>query len=223
MRGLARVSAAIAALAAALLSGCGGGGGGAGGGAPVTGFVTADTRGGGAVAGGETGAGGPAVGAPAGAPIEAPGPDVAKNLDDVAREIAEADVYAVDGDRLVLMNVHRGLVVVDLAGPSVVGRLALSGAPHDLFVSGGVAWAVLSSFNGRTTVVDVSLANPAAPALRARRDLDGFAVASRRIGGALYVVTSNDVRSFSTDGLLTSLGAVTLPDGAVFVHATSTL
>jgi hypothetical protein len=213
---------AVASIAASVLSACGGGGGG-GGSTAVTGFVTADTRGGGAIAGGATGAGGIETGAPAPPTLEAPGPNIAGSAGDVAREIADADVYAVEGDRLVLLNVHRGLAVVDLSGPTILGRLALSGAPRDLFVAGGIAFAVLADFDGGTTVVDVSLASPATPTQRARRDLAGYPVASRRIGNALYVVTTSDVRSFSTDGLLTPLGTAPLPDGATFVHATSTL
>lgn len=205
----------FAVSAAALVAGCGGGGGGSE--AAVSGFVTADTRGGGSVAGGATGGD---VGGPL---LPAPGADIAEGARDVAREISEADVFAVDGDRMVLLNVHRGLVVVDLSVPAVVGRLALGGAPRELFVDGGVALAVLSSFDGGTSVVDVSLDDPSNPTERARREVAAAPVASRRIGDAIFVVTSDAVRSFSTDGLLTPLGSAALPDGAAFVHATASL
>lgn len=206
-------SAIAVAIGCGLLVGCGGGGGG-GGSDVLPGFVTADTRGG-AYRGANDAM------PPGGVALDAPAADAAEGAGDVAREIEEADVYAVDGDALVLLNVHRGLAVVDLAGPTLRGRLALSGFPRDLYVAGGAALAVLGSFDGGTDVVDVSLADPTAPAERARRSVPGFPVLSRRIGSVLYVVTSESVRTFSTDGLLTPLDAVTLPEGGYAAHASA--
>lgn len=193
----------------ALLAACGGGGG--GGGAGVTGFVTADTR------------GGAAAPLPAGVDLGAPAADAAEGALDVAREIEEADVFAVDGDELVLLNVHRGLAVVDLAGPTVRGRLALPGVPHDLFLDADDALAVLGELDGRTSVVDVSLTDPDAPVERARRSVPGGPVLSRRIGSVLYVVTRAAVASFSTDGLLTPLDQVELPEGVHAAHVSTSV
>lgn len=190
----------------ALLAACGGGGSS---GAGVTHFVTADTR------------SGAAVPLPAGVDLGAPAGAAAEGADEVAREIEEADVYGVQDDALVVLNVHRGLAVVDLAGPRVRGRLPLTGVPHDLFVAGDDALAVLGTFGGATRVVDVSLADLDAPVQRAQHDVPGSPLASRRVGGVLCVVTTAAVATFSTDGLLTALAQVDLPEGGMAVHVAS--
>jgi hypothetical protein len=207
---LAVAPAALFVLAVGLAA-CGGSGGGGGGGEIPAGFLTADPR-------GFTNGG---AGAPLG--TAAPGADAAEAAVDVAREIEEADLYRVDGDLLYLLNAHRGLAVVDLDGMAVLGRLALGGFPHEMYVRDGRALALLSAFDGTASLVDVSVADPSAPSETARLPLGGSYRASRLVGSVLYVVTDGEVRSFAVGASVAPVDVDALPHSASFVHATDAL
>ena len=202
----------LVALASVLFAGCGGGGGG-GGGAPL-GLLTADTR------GQTTGGLGSGAGAEAAA---APTNDASGAAKSIAREIEDADLYKVDGDTLVLANPWRGLVVVDLAQPALRGRVGLGGVTRDLYVRGSRVLVCLSTFDGGGEVLDVSIANPAAPVVRSRTPVGGTIVASRLVGNVLYAVTDADVRSFLLGTDLTPVAQAALPHGAAYVYATDAL
>ena len=208
MRAVVRSGAVLSVLFT--LAGCGGGGGGSP--APEAAFVTADPR-------GMTSGGMLADGAFAPTP---PGGEATGAGADLAREIAEADVYRVEGDTLYLANVHTGLTIVDLAGGCVVGRLALDGYPHELFLRGQRALLFLSRPDGTSDLADVSVADPASPTLTERIPLTGAYRTSRLVGDVLYVVAGNQVRSFALDPDLAPVDAVALPDEPAFVHATDT-
>jgi hypothetical protein len=207
----------LAAALAAFLAGCGGGGG-SGSDGPL--FVTADPR-------GTTAGFGPAADAAAGGSAAAAVPsgaeDAAGALADIAREIEEADLYRVDGDTLYLLNAHRGLVLVDLAGPRLIGRLALQGVPQEMYVRGGRALVLLTDFDGTGRLLEVSLADPAHPALLATLALGGGVRTSRIVGDVLYAVTRDSVHSFEIDPALAPVDVLPLPDGASFAHATDAL
>src|SRR5687768_15161483 len=163
------LSSWVAGLGFLLVAACGGGGGGGGDGDAL---LTADPR------GASTGGADPLAGAGAAAPGDA----AVEHVGDLAREIEEADLHRVDGDRLVLVNAHRGLAVVDLADVEVVSRLALGGMPHEMFLRGDRALVFHTSFEGSARLTVVSLADPAAPAVESTFPLTGAYVASRLVG-----------------------------------------
>lgn len=192
-----------------LVAACGGGGSG-----PTTrsGYVTADPRGlSGALPGGAGG----------GAPLApAPGAAAADAAEDIGRAIEEADLYRVDGDRLYLLNSWRGLAVVDLATPALLGRLAMTGVPREMFVRGSHAYVMLAGFDGGTQVLDVSIATPAAPVLLGTFPLAGSYRTSRIVGNVLYVLTDVAAHSFLAAGALSAVATLPIPGGAAFAHAT---
>ncbi len=197
--------------ASATLTACGGGGGGGSG--SQARFVTADPRG--MTTGGQNSA--LAAGAPA------PGAASAQAEGDVARTIEEGDLYRVAGDTLYLLNTFRGLTIVDLSTVTVLGRLPLVGYPHEMYVKGGRALVFVSGADGNASLVDVSVANPAAPSETTRVALGGPFRASRLVGDTLCAVTEGEVRLFDVSGALAPAGAATLPNPAAFVTATDTL
>lgn len=212
-RWLAAGGMVVFVVAAAAVAACGGGGGGGNDGGTPARFLTADPRGmttGGqnaALDGGET----------------APGAPAADASSQVSRQIEEADLYRVDGDTLYVLNTFRGLTVVDLASVTIVGRLPLPGFPHEMYVRGTRAFAFVSGADGMTDLVEVSVANPAAPSETARFPLGGAYRASRLVGDTLCAVTDGQVRLYDLVGAVTLLGAVALPDSAGFVAASDSL
>jgi hypothetical protein len=193
--------------AAAVLAGCGGGGG--GGGDPGA-FLTADTK----------GITGDTLNSSTESPPEVPAAGAAE---DIAREIEEADLYRVDGDRLYLLNAYRGLAVVDLSTRTLVGRLGLHGVPNEMFVRGARAFVLVTPAEGGAALVDVSLADPASPQETTRIALGGEYRASRIAGHVLYVATDAEMRSYDVSGALTPVDAEPLAGGVGFVHATDAL
>ena len=150
-----------------------------------------------------TGAGGRETGAPAdgggtgtaitGAPTASP-----------ARAVEEADVYRLVGSTLYVLNGLRGLQIVDLADldqPRLLGRLPVVGQPVDLYlrgttavfaVSDALAWAWVAGdgvARPRTgsQIWTVDVADPAAPRVVSRLDVDGFVEQTRFVGDVLYV------------------------------------
>ncbi len=192
----------VASIALLLLAACGGGGGGSG---VRAGFLTADARG--LTSNGASGA-------------EAPGAGAATAADGIERAIEEADLYRLNGDRLYLVNSWRGFVVVDLAAPALLGRLAMTGIPQEMFLKGAHAYVLLSTFDGGTQVLDVSVATPATPSLVATFSLAGTYRTSRLVGDVLYVLTDSALSSFTAAGDLAAVSTLPIPGGAWFAHAT---
>ncbi|MBK8978266.1 MAG: beta-propeller domain-containing protein [Planctomycetes bacterium] len=210
------MSTTLARLAGALcipvlLLGCSGGSGSAGGG-----LATADVRG---VFGGSlsAGSGNPLVN------MRGAGDGSRELGGELARELAEANLYAVAGDLLYLLNPYRGLTVVDLAAIRVRGRLALGGVPIEFYRDGDRALALVATLGGDTDLVDVDLTDPDDPVERARLPIPGEHRTSRRVGDALYVVTGDAVHSFDVAGGPRAVQEQSLPDGARFAFASSAL
>lgn len=123
--------------------------------------------------------------------------------DAVAREIAAADVYAVDGNRLVLGNAWRGLAIVDLVSGELLSRTPLGGRPHELHLLGTralvlVAVDATATQPAATRLVEVDLVDPAAPSIARQFAVEGWFRDSRRIGSMLYVITTAGAFSFDT-------------------------
>jgi hypothetical protein len=159
----------------------------------------------------------------AGAAVEPPGASAADAGGDVRREIEEADLVRASGDTLFLLNAYRGLAVVDLAQPRVVGRLALGGFPHEMYVRGARALALVSANDGTAALLDVSLADLAAPSQAARFPLVGMYRASRLVGNVLYVVTDVEVASFAVGASVAAVDTEALPSPGAFVAASDAL
>lgn len=130
------------------------------------------------------------------------------------REIEEADVIKVVGNKIYVLNRFKGLVIIDATNPNapvIVGDLDLLGRGVEMYVVGSQVFAILSAdfyvayaepggviadvgpappppdFNGsQLAIIDVS--DPANPQVDGKINLVGYASASRRVGNVIYVV-----------------------------------
>lgn len=114
----------------------------------------------------------------------------------ILREVAEADIFQLDGDIAYLLNTWRGLAIVDLANLQVRGRLPLGGWPVELYRRGGRGFVLLNSFQQGLQLLEVDLADPQAPALVAAAAVAGNARTSRLVGNVLYVVSDSGATAF---------------------------
>ncbi len=170
-------------------------------------------------------------GADSGAPSEPGGDD-----DEAAREIVEADVLKIEGDRLFALSQYRGLAVVDVSNPDdlrLLGRMALDGYPFEMYLRDGVAYVLLTSFwsysadeaglepEWRTTsrIVALDVQDPAAIAKIGDFDLAGDISDSRMVGDVLYAVAHEDGWCWLCSGVAqTTITALTVADpGAIAV------
>jgi hypothetical protein len=145
------------------------------------------------------------------------------------RTVEEGDIYRVLApNRLLNLNSYRGLQVIDMtdvSAPQVMGRVAVSGYPVEMYVVDQRAFVLLNNWYGYYgarndvavepfeggLVLAVDLSDPAHPTITGRARVPGYIQASRltRGGGqeALFVAASNwngesqtVVRSFSVSG-----------------------
>jgi hypothetical protein len=139
-------------------------------------------------------------------------------VEQVQRDIEEADVVKVVGDKVYVLNRFKGLLVIDVSNtdaPALIGQLDLHGRGVEMYVVGSQVFAILSAdyyvpylggpgvavepatpvppppeFDGsRLAIIDVS--NPASPQLQGKINLVGYANSSRRVGNVIYVVGEN--------------------------------
>jgi hypothetical protein len=167
------------------------------------------------------------------------------------RTVEEGDIYRVLGpNRLLNLNSYRGLQVIDLtdsSAPRVMGRVAVSGYPVEMYVVGNRAYVLLNDWYGyygsRTDVavqpyqgglvLAIDITDPANPVITGRAQVPGNIQTSRltRGGGmeALFVAASNwngetktVVRSFavSSAGKLEERTTLDLGGYVVDVQAT---
>lgn len=90
----------------------------------------------------------PVPGAPPAAPLAAPEAFDGDAVPQVARDIEEADVVKIVGDKLYALNRFKGLLVVDVADPdhpALVGNLDLRGRGVEMYVVGSQAYVLLSA------------------------------------------------------------------------------
>lgn len=209
--------AVLVAIAAALHAGCGGSSGSSSQTA-TAGFLTADARGFAHGGSGPGGAEGPLV----------PATEAASAAADLSAALEEADLFRVDGDRLVLLNAYRGLAVVDLATRTLSGRLAFAGSPVECYVHGPRALVLVSNYEGTGALLDVSLADAHAPVLRASFPLPIAPRTSRLVDGRLVVVGNgaggaDAVHSFLVGTDVTPADVLALPASASYVHASNAI
>ncbi len=152
-------------------------------------------------------------GIPAAAPSEDSGGDV-------ARDIEEADLVKIVGDRLYALNPYKGLLIVDVAdpaAPALLGSLDLRGRGVEMYVVGERAYVLLSAeyyygypaiavddrfapaeliqprvpeYEGSQLAV-VDISDPVGPASLGKINLVGYANDSRRVGDVIYVIGSD--------------------------------
>jgi hypothetical protein len=130
------------------------------------------------------------------------------------REIEEADIIKVVGNKVYVLNRFKGLIIIDVTNPNapgIMGELDLLGRGVEMYVVGSQVFAILSAdyyvayaepggviadvgppppppdFNGsQLAIIDVS--DPAHPQVDGKINLVGYANASRRVGNVIYVV-----------------------------------
>jgi hypothetical protein len=139
-----------------------------------------------------------------GAPTGSPAPAGASSG---ARAVEEADIYRLDGARLLVLNAYRGLQILDLADPArpaLRSRVRVEGTPVDLYLRGSVAFVAVSdafdfvAFAGdRPTVRPqtgselwaIDVASSLAPVVLTRLPIEGQLEETRLVGDVLYVVS----------------------------------
>ncbi len=202
-------------LCSFLAAGCGGGNSATSPVPTAADFLTADTRG---IASSVD----PAAGAPS-PPAGATdfGAAAEDGREQIAREIEEADLYRVSGDFLYLLNSYRGLAVVDLAKFELVGRLPLSGYPLEMYLpKGGTrAFVLVADRQAGTQLIELGVANPAAPAVSRTETITGNLRTSRIVEKVLYAITDTGVQSFRIDlAPFEPAGNLALEGGSEFAH-----
>lgn len=141
----------------------------------------------------------------------------------VAREIEEADIVKLDGNKLYALNRHKGLIIIDVSNPdapAILGQLDLKGRGVEMYVVGNQVFALLSAdyyfpyiegtpLPAAATIAPgeppsppdfdgsqlaiIQVADATAPSLEGKINLVGFATASRRVGNVIYVVGRNSI------------------------------
>lgn len=191
-------------LLAGSVAACGGAGN--GGGSANGDFVSDNPNHYGDSGAGESGGDGDAAGGDDGGGA-APGDDSGMGEgggDDPNREIAEADIVHIDGDRLYALSQFGGLAVIDVADPDnmrILGRYRAHGMPFEMYVDAGQVFVMYSDFGfwswdedgygWRTTskLIALDASDPTAIRNRGEYDLPGQIQDSRRVGDVLYLVT----------------------------------
>jgi hypothetical protein len=130
--------------------------------------------------------------------------------DDGGREISEADIVFVEGDRVYALSAYGGLAVVDAANPGqalpVLGRHRMHAQPFEMYVDSGQVFVMTNAYgsydydeasggyvwhsSSRLLALDAS--NPASIVSRGEFELPGTIQDSRRVGDVLYLVTFED-------------------------------
>lgn len=124
--------------------------------------------------------------------------------------VDEPDLVKTDGDRIVaVVDTTLYLISTDPAGPSVLGTLELTSAPHELVLHGDRVLAFANEWphddviyesdamvpgsggSASTVVSEVSLADPSAPSLIATARIDGSYLSARLIDDRLRVAVAH--------------------------------
>ncbi|HEX2676253.1 MAG TPA: beta-propeller domain-containing protein, partial [Polyangiales bacterium] len=140
---------------------------------------------------------------------------VGGSVDNPQRTIAEADIVALDGDRLYALSRWAGLSVIDLADPDqpkLLGRYrdTHEAQPFEMYVREGVAFVLLSGwgqYNAKddgtgyewvqtSKVLAIDTADPNAMTVVGVFDVPGAISDSRLVGDVLYVVGYQDGTCF---------------------------
>ncbi len=135
------------------------------------------------------------------------------------RDIEEADLVKLVGDRLYILNPYRGLIIVDIsqpASPGILGRAHVVGTPVEMYIVGDMAYIITSTnfqywyeygvislssnvdtggseqptYRIGSQVMVVDMSDPSSPERAGRVYLEGLITDSRRVGDVIYFVSS---------------------------------
>jgi len=139
---------------------------------------------------------------------EAADGDTQDGGNDVAREIAESDIFQVVDSTIFVINRYRGLAIIDASNPNdlkIVSRVSFEGDPREpkeMFVTDGVATVLLSA-NGwyyareadedkthNSGIVTIDISDLSNPSIIEEFKMQGAIKDSRRVGDVIYVVGS---------------------------------
>jgi len=153
---------------------------------------------------------------PSAAPTQ--GTPMSDAAEQVARDIEEADIVKIVGDRIYVLNPYKGLIVVGVAdpdAPQVLGSLDLRGRGVEMYVVGQRAYVLLSAdfgvaFDGLpvpnsgggampsrpipppeytgSQLAVIDVSVASAPTKLGAINLVGYANASRRVGSVIYII-----------------------------------
>ena len=129
--------------------------------------------------------------------------------DDGSREVAEADIVHVEGDRLYALSRYGGLTVIDVSTPDqlpVLGRFRAHAEPFEMYVEDGQVFVMYQgwgeyaedpetgAYAWKTTsrLVALDASDPADIGIVGDFSVPGYLSDSRRVGDVLYVVTKED-------------------------------
>jgi hypothetical protein len=128
---------------------------------------------------------------------------------DGMREVLEADIVALEGDRIYALSPYGGLGVVDVAVPDdleILGRWRTSAQPFEMYVDDGRVLAMFTDYGAnvydegsgtwqwRTSsrLVALDARDPAEITVLGEFVLPGWIQDSRRVGDVVYVVTQEE-------------------------------
>ena len=185
------IGSMVVAAGALLVVGCSSDGGSAG-----EDYVSDNPFGGGGAGNGDDGAG----------ETGASGDD---DDDDAGREIAEADIVHVDGDRLYALSQYGGLAVIDVSNPDdlrIMGRYQAHAVPFEMYVDSGQVFVMYSDFGhygwdeasggyrwiSSSQLMALDASDPTSITPTGEFELPGRIQDSRRVGDVLYLVTHED-------------------------------
>lgn len=164
--------------------------------------------------------------------------------DDGGREITEADIVHIEGDRLYALSRYGGLAVVDVSDPDsslpVLGRHRAHAQPFEMYVDEGSVFVMYSdwgtyewdeaidayTWHSTTRLVALDATNPADIVVSGEFEMPGWISDSRRVGDVLYLVTHEDgycwgcadqVRTVVTSLDVSNAAEVSIVDQLAFV------
>jgi len=147
--------------------------------------------------------------------------------DDGSRDVAEADIVHIEGDRLYALSRYGGLSIIDVSTPDqlpVLGRFRAHAEPFEMYVDQGQVFVMYQGWgeyaedpetgeftwqaDSRLLALDAS--NPADISVEGDFSMPGYLSDSRRVGDVLYVVSKEDSWCWSceegtNDTVVTSL------------------
>jgi hypothetical protein len=125
------------------------------------------------------------------------GPNNSSTPPALDRLIEEGDIVWLDDPTLYILNPTRGLSVVGLgnpAAPLLIGRVAMTGTPVELYLHSGYILALHSGLASSTSPSRLSIIDvrrPEAPSLVGTVGLSGQTTNSRLVGDVLYVASDS--------------------------------
>ena len=154
-------------------------------------------------------------------------------MEEVEREIVEADIIEIDGSNLYILNQYRGLAICDISSPddpSITGRCPMDGDPIEMYIRDDYAYVIIAvpqaslirpmrvgiaadsnTSEARSRVEVIRIADPSNPQIVGTLDVLGRVTDSRIVGNILYVVSSEEpvyyyAASKADDSVMTSDG-----------------